>query len=725
MTMLHRLTCLVLAMLCALPAAAQPVTERLPGDALLYVGWYGSTKRGADYNTSRLRALLDDSDLELYVQKVVPEVLKNLAEQQPHDAEMVAVIVTTLQRLYRYPTALYFGGMGAPAGEGQPPMPKIAIVSVAGDDSAKIVDAVKPLLADAPVPIQLEHEGGTVLLHLGLSPDAAKLLKGQGDAAASLSKNETFQKTMGKHRDQAVLAAYIDIEKLMPFVDMGMAMSGDPDVGAMWPKLKVALGLDGVKRFAWTAGFIDRNWQHNVHIAAPAARRGLVKVLMDHRPLALNDIAPVPHTAMLAAAGRFDPAAFIAATREGVKAVDPDAVVRFDEAMMNASKTIGMDIQKDLLEPFGDAWTFYNDGHVGGTGMFGAVMVNRLDDEGRARDALMSLANTLNRVFVEQIEDEDLTLALKKVKIDGVDIHYLGTPLLTPAFAIHDGRLYAAMYPQIVASAVAFAKSDGKSLAANPDFVAMRKKVDANVTAFNYVDLPRTAPHAYETVLALSRLSGFAEMFGIEDAPPMILPPMHKLRTHLTPIAGFSWVDDDGWYAQIVEPFPFSFAFGMQQNSLAGVQTSAMGVGILLPALGAARRTANRVKASTQARAVIVGAITYAADHDDTLPPDMASFVGTYVTPGLLIHPLDDTPAPRDWARMSADDKAEWIKKHSAFEYVPGPNDMNASKIMIYEKRDHFGDGEIAVGFRDGHVVRMDIDEAMDMLAKQQRGDAK
>src|SRR5262245_32673120 len=50
---------LAVLILAARFAAAQPLADRLPSDALLYIGWAGSDKLGEAYSKSHLKGVLD------------------------------------------------------------------------------------------------------------------------------------------------------------------------------------------------------------------------------------------------------------------------------------------------------------------------------------------------------------------------------------------------------------------------------------------------------------------------------------------------------------------------------------------------------------------------------------------------------------------------------------------------------------------------------------------
>src|SRR5690606_29496279 len=107
-----------------------------------------------------------------------------------------------------------------------------------------------------------------------------------------------------------------------------------------------------------------------------------------------------------------------------------------------------------------------------------------------------------------------------------------------------------------------------------------------------------------------------------EVAPGMLLPPLGLILPHLEPGGGVAWSAEDGLYARSYMPFPGASA--LSQNSMTfgggGASMTAMGVGIMLPALGAARRTARQMQSNTQARGLHQSAIMWAQAHDEQFP---------------------------------------------------------------------------------------------------------
>ena len=71
-------TLIVLALAYSQYASAQPLADRLPSDALLYVGWAGSEKLGPAYSQSHLKGVMNASNLPQLFSELFPKIARRL-----------------------------------------------------------------------------------------------------------------------------------------------------------------------------------------------------------------------------------------------------------------------------------------------------------------------------------------------------------------------------------------------------------------------------------------------------------------------------------------------------------------------------------------------------------------------------------------------------------------------------------------------------------------------
>jgi hypothetical protein len=570
---------LLLILVTAPLARAQALADRVPADAVIYIGWQGADALRQPYQQSHLKAVIDATDAHQLLEDFFPKLMEKVSEQDKHAGEAVNVLVSLAKPAWQYPTAVFFGGVDWEIANGQP-IPKLALICRAGADSGKLDVQVQGLLNDAPEDVKgmvkTFHDNDLLGISVGYADPKAALSATLGKDRA-LAGSDAFQTALSKVGKDPACVAYVDFERLSDLVTTCIDKQGDGEAKQMWPRVRQASGLAGLKRFIWTSGFDGKDWSDQIFIAAPGQRTGLL-TLLDPAPISDAAFAAIPSTATVAGVAKFDAAKFVDTIRGIATDIDPNAGAQIDEGLKQLDEALKMDVRRDFLQALGDEWAYYTDPGTGGRGSLGFVIVNRLRDPDRATRSLGMLETFANIQFAEQMKDQEVKVHVYQTKYNDLTIHYLGTPIVTPSWAIADGNLYIGLFPQVVASAAGHVGAKGKSILDNEQFTELRKRLagesHGNINGFSYMDLPRTAPDAYAQWAMISRLSGFADLFGVQS-PAMLLPPLGKLLPELSPAGSVSWTDNDGFHARGVSPFPGATALG----------TDPMGGQMLLPAL--------------------------------------------------------------------------------------------------------------------------------------------
>jgi hypothetical protein len=312
-----------------LPARAQPLADRVPQDALIYIGWSGSESMGPGYDGSHLKAIVEASNLRELVKESIPRLLENLGHQDEDAAAMLGLVSAIGGPMWRHPSAFYFG----PADMTDPANvhPSLALVCQAGDESKALAQKLNELIAKMdppPVPVKVEEDGGLVVLSVGKTDFGAKK-----KPAVPLSQRKEFQAAMAKVGKDPVAAAYVDVEGGVEMIDRMIANFAPPEAKQKWPLTRDALGINSLKRVAWAGGFLGKEWSSQMFIEAPEPRAGLVKALLESRPLSDDALKSIPATATMAAAGHFDAGGLLGAAREAVKKIDADASAEFESGL--------------------------------------------------------------------------------------------------------------------------------------------------------------------------------------------------------------------------------------------------------------------------------------------------------------------------------------------------------------------------------------------------------
>jgi prepilin-type processing-associated H-X9-DG protein len=720
-------------------ARAQPLADRVPDDAIVYFGWRGGESMGQAYEQSNLKAMLDATDLRAIFYQTLPAVLNKAAKMGDKEAaEVVQTFQTLAPPLWKYPTAIYISVESA----GQMPMPHAALFCKAGKDALAMQQKLDELLSripeQPPIPLKTFVIDDIVGIEIGYEEPAQALVGGGGANGADgkakpLSADAAFGNALAKAGADPAFCFYYHTELWMKHVDDMILRSNENELIERWPKIKEASGLNGMKRMIVTAGFDGKDWSERVFVECPAPRKGIFSAV-DCNPLPADLLKQVPDSATMMAAGAFDPAKLLNETRTALGEVDPDFQVKFDQVMGAAKMYIfGKDLIKDVLEPLGEHWLVYDDPDLAGGGMLGIVVINQLDDPAKAQQGLSSLTAAINNTLAGVMKDAPVKVAIKQVKTKSGDvtINYIAVPLVTPSWAIKDGKLYAALYPQIVESAVLRGVPQ-KTILENPAFVALQKRLgDQKVQGITFVDLPKSAPRSYPMLLMATRtISGLAEMWDV-PVPAMALPRLEVLMKYISPMGGQSWSDEQGFYYKSVSPFPG-----------AGMLEGPRFLGPLMlvgPAIGAAsaraqaggqqQRAAGAAQAARPGNLQQIGLAIqkYANEHNGDVPPDLASVLPYLKNDATKFQsPSADkskqVPAPQDPTALK-----NWINNDADYEYVAAGKAINlhnlakpASEVILaHVKFDRVQNDRAGVLFADGHVQIMSVAEAQKRLEGQ------
>jgi prepilin-type processing-associated H-X9-DG protein len=350
-------------------------------------------------------------------------------------------------------------------------------------------------------------------------------------------------------------------------------------------------------------------------------------------------------------------------------------------------------------------------------------MINRLAKPQDAERALGKVEMVADNLINAKLQEQKLNIGFDTTKVGNTTIHYVATPVVSPSWAIADGNLYMGLYPQMVAEAAAQVSSKQKSLLDNPSFMAMRKKLGGDkASGFVYSDLPQTINDSYQILLVVSQsVVGLGEMAGVK-APAMVLPPLSKIRKHISPAAQFFWSDDAGWHARSSSPFPGAELLGSQASVVMAAPPLAA-----VAAYSARRSEVARVQGArlgpvdNNLKTIGVAIQMYVNDHK-AYPPDFGPLLAEKKLPiDLFVSPHAGTQIPQEVRKGKPDEQANWVNSRSDFVYLGAELKPNADpkSILVYERPD--GRPGMNMLFADGHIEWIDVEAARQMIEKQQK----
>ena len=646
-TIVRVLVAVTLSAQLAPPAQAAPLDGEVPAGTLVYVGWPGGTRLAAAAEGTPAGELLDASNLPALFDEIVPGVADLVAEQDAEAGAVAGQVAAVVRAVADRPAALYVTGV-----EPGPALPSLnmGLVVDADDDAAAVQRALEELLVAGGGPGRVTRQGGLVLYTSGPEVPAA-----EGPRLADADGYRRAMAAVGG--EDALTAIYIDVAGINALAADLIGQAGGEEALAPVAGVAAALGLGDATALATAGTFGDDGlWHSRTFLATDRVGDGLPGVFAGAADLSLLDV--VPADAVQVRLERADAGVLVDVIEQAVAAADPEAGPQyFRQALGMADTFSGVDVRRDVIGNLGETWLAYRSPRVGG-GPAGLVAVNKLKDAAAFERALGQASVALVNGVNAAAELDRPRLVGRSTTIEGVKVYYLGTPLVAPAWAVHDGHLFAGFYPQMVAAAANLAGEGGfRNTPAAGRALALAGETPRGLS---FYDMPAVAPDLYSTMVSVAQTaSGFYDLFGGGSTDPL-LPTLPTVLANLSPAAGASWADGDGLHFHMAQPFPLSTALPEQQQSI--TQTAPL-ISILLPSLERARETANRVASASNLRLIGLAAILYANEVDGgAFPATLGEIYRTQDVPAeSFLNPRTGNELPWDWDQATPEQRAAWI----------------------------------------------------------------
>lgn len=680
-------------------AFAQTLAESVPADAVLYVGWRGTSDPGPGYVGSKWEAVLKDSQVNRLIDETLPAIGETLARRYPKQGEgpLARALATTYQHLIRQPSAIFFQFDGT--------RPRGGFLCRAGDRTPELTQALQAMAnqMQAPVRARFVEKDGSVGLVFNYAPDDA--LEG------GLNEQPAFKRGLATSVADPFMVTFLNLKTARERIDEAVATNATPRNVDYYRRAMAASGLEGVDSLTSASGFVDREWQTDTFVAAPAPRKGLL-AFDDRAALDPALVDRVPASANAASVFRLNAGAAVKSIRDVANQVDPAAADMIDKGLGAATMAIGKNVENDLLASLGGEWAVYTSPDIGGTSGLGAVLVNKLTNPLKARQALASLSIFVTNSAKNLIKDKNISVTVRTAKVGDLTVYYAATPLVSPAYAVKDGFLYVGSFPQTV---IAAAQHNGPSIATLDAFKNMPSPDGAKSRlSVTLTDVKSTIGDGYLLAMAGSRtLLGLSDVFLAGTTEP-VLPPLATLRAQAGFATSVATSDDAGFHERTRTPFPGAQTLANLSITNLYFGNAPAAIGILLPSLNRAREAANRIKSSSNLRQIGLACKMYANDvavraGKPNYPADFAELLRTQeITADVFINPTSGTALPPlPPGANPAEFYGEWAVENGDYVYAgAGKTDdivEAATTILAYEKPLPNPDG-INVLFCDGHV---------------------
>ena len=308
------------------------------------------------------------------------------------------------------------------------------------------------------------------------------------------------------------------------------------------------------------------------------------------KPLTAADLTPIPDNASFAAAARFDLVWLYRQVLDFIAKTEPDADAKAQIAQ--AEKTLGFEIEGDLLASFGDVWTVHAtpEGILPLGGLVITATVRDREKFQKVHDTLLGMAAAL----LKAAPDAPATLETKTHR--GIEMHHVqvnGPVAWDPAWAVVDGRLVVAATLQALKSHIN--RGGKRSLAAVPAVVERLKEGPITLT---YQDTRAALEQAFGWIKTVGPMViGQLATSGIKIELPT-LPDLEAIGPLILPQIDTTRRTADGLESVSTCTVPIG-SLGAGSPATIGVA-----VALLLPAVNGARAAARQNQEMNQLKQI-------------------------------------------------------------------------------------------------------------------------
>jgi hypothetical protein len=357
----------------------------------------------------------------------------------------------------------------------------------------------------------------------------------------------------------------------------------------MLPGIAAAAGLDNARQLIWHTGIEGRHQRYTIDIDIPGERKGIVSLFTGAALRGNEHLPPLPpdlnqfHLFSLRMEGIDDVAQTVAPTVAQIFGDRDEAdTVRAANASVHASaKKRGIDIRRDLVDSLGPRLLIYNSPSEGPLFTGAGIAIQTVNPE-KLRKVLDQFGNLARSYFggsLQILHRDRHGVAMVSMRLVNKDNNN-STSVLSPmpSYAIHDGWLVIALYPQTIDGFILRSSSQCPQLSSPPSNLAggsaayqtwqpspLLRQIVANEVhrspAARIVSIHESDPRpVIRFALSMAPIAGsFINVVDSEQFDNRLIPNTQSVVERLYP--NVSIVTDDGRRLRIdgykSAPFPF------------------------------------------------------------------------------------------------------------------------------------------------------------------------
>ncbi len=744
-----RRSCLLIALVVmsiGAAARAESPATRLPGDTLAYLHWAGRslTFDGSmcgqmlnDPNAARMMTFVQDLLLteasDVKTQEIIRRTweLATMAWQRPVTVALLRMGESEVGELQlamlidlgkdREAFARKLGGLLK------------AAESPDGDAAEAKATYEQVQLGTPDSPLELGYLGETFYLALGKgTPEIIGQLDQADTLAGTTAHAEALGHVGGPVGEPLQLVYYVDVQTLKKQIN---ALAGIPEADMATDANAIqTLGINEISAVAGSWQIVEKGILSRAWIKTPAPHEGLLS-FFDGASLTEADLQTIPGDADVAVVVNADPKRIWEQIQRMATVGGAEAAADFAANRMAMEKTFNLSLDEDVLAALGDTWTLSMADSQGGP-LTGIMLSVEVRDEAKFNAALDQILPKIEQVAMftyamqigrrlrgREVAPEDLPSPIQSLQVGEATIQYVRiltnndlASAILPAWCVHNKRLYVALWPQTIASAL---QAGVKPITANPDYQRLRSKLHPNANWMIWVDNPKLLRKVYPLAVIMGTLATNETLkkTGTLQVPPLWPSGLTEMTQYLWPGISTLHTDETGIMLESYSSHPMLI-------STTGSSLAAM-TSVLLPSLNRARRNAMKSVSMANLSGMGTASMMYSVEWEK-LPPDFEA-LSPYLTGApdesapLLVSPLSGRPAPR------YDEKTERYLGETDYILIDYTGREDGGKpesiegvsqtLLAYERTDNYGPGEmIPVLMVDGHVEQVTRERLAELI---------